>query len=182
MAVVILCPIKFLMLNLEWERVIVSLTSATIKVNYRSLKLPRLLSYCVQSSFWCYLHCLVHKAMDLPDLKNKCKQTAIFWVCWLFIHAEGEPDLFWLMSLTNQDMGLFTFLCSSYIEAQNGSWLTVMMRASVGCIVMQMFLYWKFEQALFCVEVLKHHRSVSFVFKHLRIDHFSVVKASSRFI
>ena len=141
MAVVILCPIKFLM-----------------------------------------LHCLVHKAMDFPDLKNKCKQTAIFWVYWLFIHAEGEPDLFWLMSLTNQDMGLFTFLCSSYIEAQNSSWLTVMMRASVGCIVMQMFLYWKFEQALFCVEVFKHHRSVSFVFKHLRIDHFSVVKASSRFI
>ena len=47
-------------------------------------------------------------------------------------------------SLTNQDMGLFTFICSSGqmdAEAQNSSWLIVMMRASVGCIVVQMFLY-----------------------------------------
>ena len=53
-------------------------TDICYRVDYCSLNLPWLLSFCVQSSFWCYLHCLVHKTRDFPDLKSKCKQIAIF--------------------------------------------------------------------------------------------------------
>ena len=60
--------------NLEWEGVIGSLTSATIEMNFDSLKLRQLQSYSVQSvsSFQHHLHCIVGKTMDSLDLNMKC--------------------------------------------------------------------------------------------------------------
>ena len=59
---------------LEWEEVIGSLKSATIKLNFHStldLKLTRLLSWGVQSVtvFQHHAHCTVGKTGDFPDLK-----------------------------------------------------------------------------------------------------------------
>ena len=88
-----------------------SLTSATIKMNFDSLKLRQLQSCSVQSvsSFQHHLHCIVGKTMDSLDLNMKCKQTLKrLFLSLLMTHACGRKaglkDF-----LANQDMGLSTF-------------------------------------------------------------------------
>ena len=58
--------------NLKWEGVLGSVmsTSTTVKVNFDSLKLMRLLSCNVQLalSFQLRVHCIAGETMEFPDL------------------------------------------------------------------------------------------------------------------